>query len=126
MLTKAIDGNDMVGDYGTGGHVEDLIGNLAQRQRDYTEHLIGKSNVTLVKYEEMVGDFRSWLNKFTAPWPLTDRTRIIESLVTQSATFFPQCAQDVMTHVRHVTPGDYKLKLKPSTIDKLDDIFAIL
>ncbi len=124
VLTKAIGGNDMVGDYGTGGHVEDLIGNLAQRYRDYTKHFIGKPNVTLVKYEEMVGDYRSWLNKFTAPWPLTDRTRIIESLVAQSATFFPRRFQDVMTHVRHVTPGDYKLKLKTSTIDKLNDIFS--
>jgi hypothetical protein len=125
VLAKASEGSaGYRGDYGTGGHVEDLIGNLPHRYREYRERFLGKPNVTLVKYEEMVTDYRGWLRKFIAPFPIDDKDRVIEDLAGQSAAFFPKRTQDEMNHVRHVTPGDHKLKLKPSTIAQLDEIFA--
>lgn len=111
-------------DYGTGGHVENLIGNLPKRYSDYIEHLLGRSNVTLVKYEEMVTNYRNWLEKFVKPFPLNGKTGVIDELVAQSSTFFPKRTIDVMTHVRHVTPGDHKNKLKPATIKQLNEIFS--
>lgn len=112
------------GDYGTGGHVEDLIGNLPHRYREYRERVLGRPNVILVKYEDMVTDYRGWLRKFIAPFPIDDKNNVIEDLAGQSAAFFPKRAQDATNHVRHVTPGDHKLKLKPATIAQLDQIFA--
>lgn len=112
------------GDYGTGGHVQDLAGPLRQRYRAYIERLLGKPNVALVKYERMVADYRGWLTDFIRPFPLDDRQQVIERLVAQSAKFFPKRSDDALNHVRHVTPGDYKAKLRPATIHRLDEIFS--
>ncbi|MGO9988436.1 MAG: sulfotransferase domain-containing protein [Steroidobacteraceae bacterium] len=125
VLAKASQGSaDYRGDYGTGGHVEDLIGNLPKRYRDYIEHFCGKPNVILVKYEEMVSDYRNWLEKFIAPFPIEDKAKVIDDLAAQSPGFFPKRNDDAMTHVRHVTPGDHKQKLQPSTIGRLNEIFS--
>jgi hypothetical protein len=112
------------GDYGTGGHVEDLIGNLPRRYRDYLEHLVGRPNVTVLRYEDMVTDYRGWLRRFVAPFPISDKRQLIEDLVAQSAILFPKRDVDVMNHIRHIAPGDHKAKLLPSTISRLDDIYS--
>jgi hypothetical protein len=112
------------GDYGTGGHVEDLIGNLPARYRNYIDKLVGRPNVTLLKYEEMVTDYPRWLAKFMAPFSLDDADRVRAALIERSAEFFPSRGEDAMTHVRHVTPGDHKSKLKAATLQRLDDIYA--
>ena len=112
------------GDYGTGGHVEDLIGNLPRRYRDYLGHLVGRPNVTVLRYEDMVTDYRGWLRRFVEPFPIPNKAQLIEDFVAQSATLFPKRSVDVMTHVRHVAPGDHKAKLLPSTISRLNDIYA--
>jgi hypothetical protein len=112
------------GDYGTGGHVEDLVGNVLTRYRTYIERLLRRPNVTLLKYEEMVADYPAWLEKFSRPFPLRDRRRVLDELVAQSATFFPHRATDSLSHVRHVAPGDHRLKLEPTTIERLDELYA--
>jgi hypothetical protein len=125
VLAKASQGStDYRGDYGTGGHVEDLIGNLPKRYRDYIERLLGKPNVTLLKYEDMVSDYRGWLERFIKPFPIAAKSRVVDDLVAQSPGFFPKRTHDALTHMRHVTPGDYKTKLQPATIGRLDEIFA--
>ena len=112
------------GDYGTGGHVQDLVGPLPGRYRAYMDRLLGRPNVTLVKYEQMVADYRGWLTEFIRPFPLDDPQQVIETLAARSATFFPPRSVDALHHIRHVTPGDYKSKLLPSTIGQLDEVFA--
>jgi hypothetical protein len=112
------------GDYGTGGHVESLIGNLPKRYRDYIEHLLGRPNVTLLKYEDMVTDYRGWLSRFIRPFPIADKASVVDSLAARAHEFFPRRSAEAMTHVRRVTPGDHKTKLRRSTITQLEDIFA--
>jgi hypothetical protein len=125
VLDQAITGGlHYPGDYGTGGHVGDLVGPLPGRYRAYMDRLLGKPNVTLVKYERMVADYRGWLTDFIKPFPLDDQRQVIEQLVAESPAFFPQRSADVLNHVRHVTPGDYKAKLLPATIRQLDEIFS--
>ncbi len=125
VLAKASESSAQYrGDYGTGGHVEDLIGNLPRRYRDYIERLLGRPNVTLLKYEQMVWDYRGWLKKFIEPFPIDNKEKVIEELAMQSAALFPKRSVDVMDHIRHVTPGDHRTKLKPSTIRELDGIFS--
>lgn len=111
------------GDYGTGSHVLDLTGNILKRYRDYIDHVLSRNNATLVKYEEMVTDFPSWLEKFVAPFPVKDKRASVKELVALAPQLFPTRSVDVMQHVRHVTPGDHKSKLKPETIDELDHVF---
>ncbi len=125
VLGKASDkSSDYPGDYGSGGHMEDLIGNLPTRYNNYIEHLLGRPNVTFVKYEEMVTDYRSWLEKFIMPFQTDDKEGIIDILVTQSPKFFPKRSKDVMKHIRRITPGDHKNKLKPATIQQLNEVFS--
>jgi len=112
------------GDYGTGGHVEDLVGSMSHRYRAYINGLLGRPNVMLVAYEEMVTDYRSWLERFIKSFPLADKQRVVDELVELSPTFFPRRDGDVMAHVRHVTPGDYRKKLRPETIHQLDEVFS--
>jgi hypothetical protein len=80
--------------------------------------------VTLLKYEEMVTNYRSWLTKFIRPFPLPDERGVIEELVVQSPAFFPERRVDVMAHVRHVAPGDHRNKLKPATIRQLNEMLG--
>jgi hypothetical protein len=115
---------DYRGDYGTGGHVEDLIGNLPRRYDDYLQRLVGKPNVILLKYEEMVGNYPAWLQKFLSPFRIDDKRAIVEELVAQRRASLPKRELDVMNHVRHVTPGDHAEKLQGSTIRQLNEIFA--
>jgi hypothetical protein len=125
VLAKASsDSSRIRGDYGTGGHVEDRIGNLSQRYSDYLTHLLGKENVTLLRYEQMVTDYRGWLQQFIKPFPVPNQQHLIEQLASQATQLFPRRQHDVMTHVRHVTPGDFQAKLRPSTIRALDEIFS--
>lgn len=112
------------GDYGTGGHVEDLIGNLPKRYEVYLDRLLGKPNVLLVKYEEMVTNYQGWIEKFIVPFPIDNPRDVVERLARQSGTWFPQRDKDAWDHVRHVAPGDHKAKLKPSTIQVLDQVFG--
>ncbi len=112
------------GDYGTGGHVEDLIGNVPARYRNYLDHLVGRPNVRLVKYEEMVTDYRAWLTRFIEPFPIPNKEAVIEEQAALAPTFFPKRSGDVRNHVRHVTPGDHKAKLQRATIQRLNEIFA--
>lgn len=125
VLDKASDkSSNYQGDYGSGGQIEDLIGNLPTRYNNYIKHLLGRPNVIFVKYEELVTDYRSWLEKFIKPFQLTNEAETIDLLVTQSPNFFPKRKDDVMKHIRHITPGDHKNKLKSSTIQQLNEIFS--
>jgi hypothetical protein len=72
----------------------------------------------------MVTDYRSWLGKFIEPFPIADKKKVVDDLVLQAPAFFPRRSSDAMTHVRHVTPGDYLSKLRPPTIRRLDEIFS--
>ena len=72
----------------------------------------------------MVTDYRGWIEKFIKPFSIDDEKKIVDKLVAQSPTFFPKRNKDVMEHIRHVTPGDHKNKLKKSTIAQLNDIFS--
>ena len=112
------------GNYGTGSHIEDLVGNMPKRYQDYVDNLLGLNNVTLLKYEQMVTDYRSWLTQFIVPFPIENKQSVLDYLSARSAAYFPKRDSDVMSHVRHVTPGDHKNKLKPETIRQLNEIFS--
>lgn len=125
VLAKACgDSASYPGDYGTGGHVEDLIGDVPMRYRRYLDHLIGRPNVRLLKYEEMVTDYRSWLTRFIEPFPIANKEAVIAEQAALAPTFFPKRDSDVRNHVRHVTPGDHRAKLQPATIQRLNQVFA--
>lgn len=124
LAKSGADSRGIAGDYGTGGHVEELIGNVAERYRIYRERLLGSPGVTLLRYEEMVTDYRAWLTRFIAPFPIGDQPGVVERLVAANAGLFERRTRDTLEHVRHVTPGDHRAKLRPETIATLNDIYG--
>ena len=82
------------------------------------------SQITIVKYEEMVMDFKSWLLKVIKPFQFNP---VLETI------FLERCYQkyrkefeknnESLTHKRKITPGDHREKLRPETIKKLNHIF---
>ena len=109
--------------YGTGDETT-----ILSRYQDYISMLLGRKNVTLVHYEEMVSDFRSWITRVSQPFILKDSTKVIDALCLKyEGSFKPRSVQNgeevLLDHKRKVTPGDYLDKLKPETIEKLNTIY---
>jgi hypothetical protein len=126
------------GDYGTGGQYGSYIGSVYDRYVRYFKEIVGRPNVIVLSYEEMVLNFPSWLSKFLVGFELSDaedtyefvRSRIeIQNDVTRSIPIdhvetLKPAGEDISSHRRKATPGDYKEKLKPETISKLNERFS--
>jgi hypothetical protein len=111
------------GDYGTGGHYKKDIGNILTRYQCYLREVVGKPNAVLVSYEEMVGDFPSWLRKVVARFALENEEEIYRFVLERHVESVKPHAEDVWSHKRKVTPGDYREKLRPETIAELNRRF---
>jgi Sulfotransferase domain len=126
------------GDYGTGCQYGKYIGNVRDRYITYLREIVGKPNAILLSYEEMVLDFPSWLRKFLGAFELSDadetyrfvQNRIeIQNDVTRAVSSRdPETVkpgvENVWSHKRKATPGDYKEKLRPETISELNRRFS--
>ncbi len=113
------------GDYGTGGNFKDEIGNVLERYERYLRELIGRPNVVLVSYEEMVRDFAGWLRKVVDRFELQDNEATYRMVLAKRAEeVAPVTEENIWLHKRKVTPGDYREKLKPETIAELDRRFG--
>jgi hypothetical protein len=89
---------------------------------DYCREVLGRPNVLLLKYEDMVRDFRPWLEQIVAYWGLPTNTPTIAQLIKEAD--FTVSREDPNSHKRQVQPGDHKRKLKSETIDRLNEMFA--
>ena len=93
--------------------------NLLDKYREYYTELIGKPNVLFLKYEDMVEDFPAWLDQIIRFLEIDFRPGFIEEL--KAGADFQVSKEDKFKHKRQVTPGDHKRKLKPETIEFLDN-----
>jgi len=112
------------GDYGTGSPYSRYIGNVQDRYITYLREIIGKPNAVVISYEEMVLDFRSWLRRFLAVFELPDTDETYRFVTSRHAETVKPAGEDIWSHKRKVTPGDYKEKLKPETISELNVRFS--
>lgn len=92
---------------------------------DYATYvrLLRHPAVRLLRYETMVTDFRAWLGGFLAPFPLHDRSTVVEQLVAAYAGELDPVWEDPRRHRRQITPGDHRRKLTAGTRRRLDRIF---
>jgi len=113
------------GDYGTGGNYKKEIGNMVERYERYLREVVARPNATLLSYEEMVLDFPSWLRQVVAGFKLenNEETYRVVAFERRAETEKP-ALENVWSHKRKVTPGDYKEKLKAETIAELNRRFA--
>lgn len=122
--------------------VDDFVINRIPRVKNeyevLCEHFLGKENVTFLKYEVMVTNYGEWLKGFLSAFEgfeprqrtgirrilgVNTRQRIYDALYDKyNADFAPaKSKEDVYSHKRQVTPGDYERKLAKSTIEILNN-----
>jgi hypothetical protein len=77
-------------------------------------------NIMIVKYEDMVLDFRKWLKDVVKVFELTNESEVVQRLYEQHEAQFRPFPEDPTKHKRKMIPGDYKEKLKPETIELLN------
>lgn len=104
------------------GYVLSVADRFHRTYSDYCHGVLGRPNVLLVKYEDMVRDFRSWLKQIVSFWGLPTNTRTVKTLIKQAD--FTVSQEDPNSHKRQVQPGDHKRKLKPETIDRLNETYG--
>ncbi|MGB3535683.1 MAG: sulfotransferase domain-containing protein [Microcoleaceae cyanobacterium] len=100
---------------------EFVIANLPvykDRYAQYTQNLLGKPNVLFLKYEEMVDDFESWLDKLVKFISIEVNPERITEIKNQANLNVNK--ENVYAHKRQVTPGDHQRKLQPETIALLN------
>ncbi|MEO5721333.1 MAG: sulfotransferase domain-containing protein [Chthoniobacterales bacterium] len=112
------------GDYGTGGNYKHHIGNILERYERYLRDVVGQPNATVVFYEEMVADFPTWLRKVVAPFELENAEETYRFVLDRHEAEVKPAGENPWLHKRKVTPGDYKEKLKPETIEELNRRFG--
>lgn len=89
-----------------------ILADIAERHED----------CLVLKYEEMVTDTSTWLNRISEflDQPLTDElTAALGEKIN-----FNVSTEDVNKKKRQVTPGDHARKLQPETIAELNDILG--
>lgn len=89
----------------------------------YCRELLGKPNVTLVKYEELVTDYPRWLSKVLPAFEFDNEREVEQRMVEKYKDAFRVDSEDILQHKRQITPGDYRRKLKPETIEFLNEQF---
>lgn len=109
-----------------------------QRYEALISGLLGQENVILLRYEDMVADYSTWLERFLSGFshlPLPPKRRfglfstpnsladVHERLYKKYRNDFIPPAEDVHKHIRQLTPGDHERKLAPETISQIDRAF---
>ncbi len=80
-------------------------------------------SVYLTKYEDMIGDFPAWLDGLLEYCELEISSRLRRDLLGEAQKSRPT-KENTRQHLRQVTPGDHKRKLKPETIRHLNSTLA--
>jgi len=90
----------------------------------YKTLLIDKyPNVYITKYEDMINDFRGWLNNLLYSCELNIRPDFFTALLERNERIRPK-DEDVQRHIRKGKSGEYKEKLNQETIEYLNAKFS--
>ena len=90
----------------------------------YKTLLIDKyPNVYVTKYEDMVNDFRGWLNKLLLNCDLNIGEDFFTALIEINERVKPKDV-DIQRHMRKGKPGEYKEKLKRESVEYLNMKFS--
>ena len=105
-------------------YVLDRAKYFLSRYENYCDSLLGKPNVTFIRYEDMVADLYSWLSKVVSPFDIANKENVIKFFIKKYGHIYSnKQKENIYAHIRNVTPGDYKNKLRPETIHRLNAIF---
>ena len=93
--------------------------------RKYTEYrsLLREPDSIFVKYEDLVLNFPFWLQEVAKGFAI-ENTKFIHRMIKKYKGEFEVKKENIHAHKRKIVPGDYKEKLTPETIGKLNAIFS--
>lgn len=80
---------------------------------------------TVVKYEQMVTDFRGWCQQVLGRFGVRFPQIVAAKMAWRYRNEF-KVSEESMQHKRRIAPGDHIDKLKPATIDLLNQRFEVV
>lgn len=91
----------------------------------YTEYrkLLARPGSLFVKYEDLVLNFPFWLEEIAKGFTVDSR-EFIHRMIEKYQGEFEVKKENIHAHKRKIVPGDYKEKLTPETIGKLNEFFS--
>lgn len=102
-------------------HVTDTCPRFLETYNGFIKGLSGKPNAIVLKYEDMVLDNEKWITSICTHLEIDASSDFILQLKKQYT--FKNKAENPRQHIRKITPGDYKEKLKKNTIEWLNKQF---
>ena len=102
-------------------YVLSLADRFVKTYTEYLDHVYGKPNVLFIKYEELITDFKSCLQKINSHCGLELNEQQLKTL--DKSDSFKTKKEDPNAHIRKISSGDHKEKLKPETIEILNKKF---
>lgn len=98
--------------------------NLRTRLEKYLQVTAAYPDVCVLKYEEMIADFSTWLDHLLTYCQLEISDQLREKLLAEADRSSSKKKEELNRHRRQVTPGDHLRKLQPETIEYLNDYLA--
>lgn len=92
---------------------------LKTKYEIYLNEYLSMPHTTLLRYEDFVLDRSQWLEKFLLASGVKDGLRRYGRLAKKNSAEKVQ-REDVNSHIRKATPGDFREKLAPETINGLN------
>jgi hypothetical protein len=89
----------------------------------YCDNLLGRENVTFLRFEEMITDFDGWAHRLGRGLGVQLSGPERKELRRIAKIDVPKTG-DVHQHIRQSTPGEYRDKLDEETIARLDSALA--
>lgn len=105
--------------------IDEYVLHLRERFKaflDQYQHLCETDDLKIYRYEDVIYDKVAWIDDICRyfDWPIDRST---QQIIAERYDVIP-ITENGGKLVRQVHPGNYAKKLKPDTIDKLDDYFA--
>lgn len=96
---------------------------LALMKRYRTGILVRHPNSLVCFYEDMVSDYECWIAKLQEYVKLSLTDAQLQRLLTNQKAIRNNTKENINQHVRSGKSGDFRQKLKPDTVVKLNDLF---
>ena len=105
-------------------HVIEMSDRFLNTYNGYLKNYIGRNDVLLVKYEDMVSDFGNVLVKILDFIEHPEKAKALSYWTSNNP--FVINGENAARHRRKITPGDHKEKLKNETISFLNEKFKYI
>lgn len=104
-------------------YVIDMCQNTKWRLGQYLNLQDSTPSVCILRYEDMIADFSTWLEKLLehCEWQISKQLK--DQLLKEAEQSKRLKKEDHSSHRRQVTPGDHKRKLQDNTITYLNEYF---